>query len=96
MSGRYRGAGAARTVMLVADVLAGVLGLWIVLYLLDANPSNDFAHAVRQAADWLSTWARDLFTPSQGWLRTLLNYGIPAVVYLAVGHAVAGWLRRAD
>lgn len=96
MSGRYRGAGAARAVMLVADVLAGVLGLWIALSLLGANPSNDLAHAVHEVADWLSTWARDLFAPSQDWLRTLLNYGIPALAYLLIGHIAAGWLRRVD
>ncbi|MCP2311816.1 hypothetical protein [Kitasatospora paracochleata] len=96
MSGRYRGAGAARAVMLVVDVLAGVLGLWIALSLLGANPSNDLAHTVHEVADWLSTWARDLFAPSQSWLRTLLNYGIPALAYLLVGLVVAGWLRRVD
>ncbi|WP_327066658.1 hypothetical protein OG500_12610 [Kitasatospora sp. NBC_01250] len=95
MDGRYRGAGAARTVMVVTDVVAGILGLWIVLYLLSANPSNDLAHWVHEAADWLGAWAHDLFTPAQGWLRTLLNYGIPALVYLALGHTLARWLRRA-
>ncbi|MFJ4094186.1 hypothetical protein ACIPYS_21615 [Kitasatospora sp. NPDC089913] len=95
MNGRYRGAGTARAVVVLADIVAGILGLWIVLYLLDANPSNDLARWVRGAADWLSTWAHDMFTPSQGWLRTLLNYGIPAVVYLFLGHLAARWLRRA-
>ncbi len=96
MKGRHRGAGTARAVMVLADVVAGILGLWIVLYMLNANPSNDLVRWVRGAADWLSTWARDMFTPSHGWLRTLLNYGIPAVVYLFLGHTAARWLRRAN
>ncbi|WP_042442627.1 membrane protein [Streptacidiphilus jiangxiensis] len=93
MAGRYGSAGAARSIMVVTDVVAGILGLWIVLYVLDANPSNDFAHWVHSAADWLSAWAHDLFTPSEGWLRTLFNYGIPAVLYLFVGHTLAGRLK---
>ncbi|MFE0464028.1 hypothetical protein ACFW1A_32715 [Kitasatospora sp. NPDC058965] len=86
----------ARAVTVVADVVAGILGMWIVLYLLNANPSNDLARWVHGTADWLSTWAHDLFTPSRGWLRTLLNYGIPAAVYLVLGHVAADWLRRLD
>ncbi|PYC78688.1 hypothetical protein C7C46_15420 [Streptomyces tateyamensis] len=94
MNGRYAGPGAARTVILVTDIVAGLLCLWIALYLLNANPSNDLASWVHSAADWLSGWAHDLFTPSQGWLRTLLNYGLPALVYLFLGHLAAGWVRR--
>ncbi|WP_042377326.1 hypothetical protein [Streptacidiphilus melanogenes] len=93
MEGRYSAAGAARGVMIVADVVAGILVLWIVLYVLKANPSNDMAHWIHNAADWLSAWAHDLFTPSEGWLRTLLNYGIPAIAYLLVGHTLASRLR---
>ncbi|RAG81014.1 hypothetical protein DN069_35005 [Streptacidiphilus pinicola] len=96
MSSRYRMVGPARAVAVVADIVAGILALWIVLYLLDANPANDFARWVHDAADWLSTWAHDLFTPSEGWLRTLLNYGIPALAYLVLGHLLAGRLRSLD
>lgn len=79
--------------MVATDVVAFVLVMWIVLYLLNANPSNDLVHWVHGAADWLSPWARDLFTPPQGWLRTLLNYGIPAVTYLLIGHTLASRVR---
>lgn len=96
MTRRYRGADTARAVVILTDIVAGILALWIALDLLNANPSNDLAHWVRTAADWLSTWAHDLFTPSQDWLRTLLNYGIPAVAYLLLGHTAANWLRRVD
>ncbi|WP_236654638.1 hypothetical protein [Streptacidiphilus anmyonensis] len=79
--------------MIVTDVVAGILVLWIVLYVLKANPSNDMAHWIHNAADWLAAWAHDLFTPSEGWLRTLLNYGIPAVAYLLIGHTLASRIR---
>ncbi|MEY9872096.1 hypothetical protein ABH931_001570 [Streptacidiphilus sp. MAP12-33] len=96
MRSRYATAGAARWVLIVTDVVAGILGLWIALYVLDANPSNDLVRWVHGAADWLSAWAHDMFTPREGWLRTLINYGIPAVAYLLLGHALAVRLRRAD
>lgn len=94
MSRHYGGNEAARVVAGVADVAAVILGLWILLYVLDANRANELVSWIHQAADWLSGWSRDLFTPAAGWLRTLLNYGIAAVVYLLIGHAVAGRLRR--
>lgn len=84
----------ARVVAVIADVAALILGVWIVMYLLDANRGNELVGWVHNAANWLSGWSRDLFTPHQGWLRVLLNYGIAAVVYLFVGHLAAGRIRR--
>ncbi|WP_330318864.1 hypothetical protein OG301_02560 [Streptomyces platensis] len=39
-------------------------------------------------------WSHDLFTMDADWLRTVLNYGLPAVVYVCVGHALAARIRR--
>ncbi|MEU7553836.1 hypothetical protein AB0B01_16070 [Streptomyces sp. NPDC044571] len=90
-----RGSGqAARGVALVADVLAFVIVLWIVLYLLDANRSNGLVDFVHDAATWLATWSYDLFTFSTEWVQVVVGYGLAAVVYLFVGHLVAGWLHR--
>ena len=36
-----------------------------------------------------------LFTPDNDKWRTVLNYGLPAVVYLLIAHAVAGRVNRA-
>ncbi|MBY8885144.1 hypothetical protein K7472_09845 [Streptomyces sp. PTM05] len=91
---RYGGSGAARLVAGVADAAALILIVWIVMWFLDANRANDLVNWVHNAADWLSGWSRDLFTPRAGWLRTVLNYGIAAAVYLAVGHFVADRIRR--
>ncbi|EST37195.1 hypothetical protein N566_14320 [Streptomycetaceae bacterium MP113-05] len=82
-------------VAILADILAGIIGLWIVLYLLDANPSNDLVALLRDAAHWLAGWSYDLFPIDADWLRVLVNYGIAAVVYLLVGHGLASRLRRA-
>ncbi|MEU8845982.1 hypothetical protein AB0C70_07025 [Streptomyces sp. NPDC048564] len=86
---------AALTICTIADIAAGLLGLWIVLYLLDANQGNAFVEFVHGSADWLSGWAQDIFTMDTEGLRVLLNYGLPAVLYLLLGHGIAARLNRA-
>ncbi|MBO1333153.1 hypothetical protein [Streptomyces sp. VRA16 Mangrove soil] len=91
----YRGTNeAARVVMVVADVLALILGLWILMYLLDANRGNDLVQFIHHTASWLAGWSHDLFTFDEAWARVVAGYGLAAVVYLFVGHAVANRLRR--
>ncbi|MFG2191391.1 hypothetical protein [Streptomyces sp. NPDC048639] len=94
MSRRTSGNTAARIVVVVADVAAVILGLWILMSLLDANRSNDLVSFVADTAGWLAGWSHDLFTMDTDWVRTVLNYGLPAVVYLLIGHALAGRFRR--
>ncbi|MFG2028807.1 hypothetical protein [Streptomyces sp. NPDC048825] len=86
---------AALAICTMADVAAGVLGLWIVLHLLDANQANPFVEFVRGTADWLSGWAQDIFTMDTEDLRIVLNFGLPAVIYLLLGHGIAARLNRA-
>ncbi|MGP3925425.1 MULTISPECIES: hypothetical protein [unclassified Streptomyces] len=85
---------AAKVVATAADVAAVILGLWILMYVLDANRSNNLVSFVQDAARWLAGWSYDLFTMETDWLRTLLNYGTPAVVYLLAGHALASRMRQ--
>ncbi|MFE0403361.1 hypothetical protein ACFW19_15870 [Streptomyces nigra] len=85
----------ALTICTIADIAAGLLGLWIVLYLLDANQANPFVEFVHGAADWLSGWAQDIFTMDTEGLRTVLNYGLPAAIYLLIGHGIAARINRA-
>ncbi|MET9252863.1 hypothetical protein ACGFZL_00650 [Streptomyces sp. NPDC048182] len=92
---RYHGGSnsAGRAVAVVADILAFIIGLWILMYLLDANRANDLVKFVHDAAAWLAGWSRDLFTFDEEWERVVAGYGLAAVVYLFVGHAIAGRLR---
>jgi hypothetical protein len=94
---RNQGAGrrAALAVCTIADIAAGLLGLWILLFLLDANQGNGFVEFVHGTADWLAGWAQDIFTMETEGLRVLLNYGLPAVIYLLIGHGIAARLNRA-
>ncbi|MGW2638944.1 hypothetical protein [Streptomyces sp. NPDC001348] len=85
----------AVTICTVADIAAGLLGLWIVLYLLDANRANPFVGFVHETAGWLSGWAQDIFTMDTEGLRVVLNYGLPAVIYLLIGHGIAARINRA-
>ncbi|MET9433680.1 hypothetical protein [Streptomyces sp. NPDC006551] len=85
---------AALVIHTLADIAAVFLGLWILLYLLEANQSNVFVGFVKDVADWLGWWSRDIFTMDSDGLRVLLNYGLPAVIYLLVGHGIATRIRR--
>ncbi|MGB8939980.1 MAG: hypothetical protein WCD21_07040 [Streptomyces sp.] len=89
-----RGSTAARVIVIVADVMAIILGLWILMYLLDANRANDLVQFVHDVARWLAGWSHDLFTFDEAWARVVCGYGLAALVYVFIGHAVAGRLRR--
>jgi hypothetical protein len=87
-----RGLGSHRAALIiqtVADVAAGFLVLWILLYLLDANQANVFVGFVEGMAGFLAGWSQDIFTMDTENLRVLLNYGLPALIYLGVGHGLA-------
>ncbi|MGW2763698.1 hypothetical protein [Streptomyces sp. NPDC001275] len=86
---------AALTVCTIADTAAGLLVLWILLFLLDANQANVFVEFVHGTADWLAWWSQDIFTMDTEGLRVVLNYGLPAVMYLLIGHGIAARLNRA-
>jgi hypothetical protein len=91
------GGGSARTALIVhtiADIAAVFLGLWILLYLLEANQANPFVEFVKGVADWLAWWAQDIFTMDSEGLRVFLNYGLPAAIYLLVGHGISARIRR--
>jgi hypothetical protein len=96
MSPRYRSStsGAGAVIAGVADVMALILGLWILMYLLDANQGNALVEFVHHAARWLAGWSRDLFTFDEQWARVVAGYGLAAVVYLFIGHAVARRMQR--
>lgn len=79
---------------LVADLLAAVIVIWIVLYLLDANRANEVVAWFHDAATWLAGWSYDLFTFDEEWARVVFGYGLAALVYLVAGHALARFLAR--
>lgn len=98
--GRTEGHGepaSQRTALIVhtiADVAAAFLGLYIVLHLLEANQANIFVQFVEGVAGWLAAWSQDIFTMENEHVRFALNYGLPAAVYLFIGHGIAAKIRR--
>ncbi|WP_031226252.1 hypothetical protein [Streptomyces roseochromogenus] len=97
MTRRYLSYGAnpaGRVIAAVSNVMALIIGLWILLFLLDANRSNGVVRFVHDAATWLAGWAQGIFTFDQEWARVVADYGLAAVVYLFVGHAIANWAHR--
>ena len=96
---RYAGAAIARAslaraVILLTGAAALVLVLAIVLTVLEANRSNDFVQLVRDAAGILAGPFDGLFTLDSNKAEKAVNWGIAAVVWLALGRLVARLLLR--
>ncbi|NUR58092.1 MAG: hypothetical protein HOV87_05255 [Catenulispora sp.] len=81
----YRSRAPGDLIFLAAVIIAIIIVAHIVFVLLDANPGNDIVHTDADWAAWFATWFLDLFTPDDHKLNIVLNYGIAAVFYLAVG-----------
>ncbi|QMU68327.1 hypothetical protein [Streptacidiphilus sp. P02-A3a] len=87
--------GITRLIAIVANLAALILIVWIVLYLFDTSTGNSFVHWIQQASDWLATWSKNLFNGVHNdKVRTLLAFGLPAVVYALVGNALHQGARR--
>ncbi|WP_031487285.1 hypothetical protein [Streptomyces bicolor] len=92
---QHRARRTALAIHTIADVAAGILILWILLHLLGANEANVFVEFVHGTADWLAWWSQDIFTMDTEGVRVLLNYGLPALLYLLLGHGISARLNRA-
>jgi hypothetical protein len=88
MAGRALGA-LASLVRIVTVVFAAILVIHVVLVVASANPANGVAQSIAAAANHLTLGLGDLFAPSSPSLAVILNYGLPAVVWLIVGIIVA-------
>src|SRR5688500_10230455 len=96
---RYAGAAVARAslaraVILLTSAIALVLILGIELTLLEAHPSHDIAQVVRGAGGVLAGPFDDLFKLDSNKAEYAVNWGIAAVVWLAIGRLVARVLLR--
>jgi hypothetical protein len=96
---RYAGAAVARAslaraVIVLTGAIALVLILGIVLTVLEANRSNDIVQLVRDAAGVLAGPFDNLFKLDSNKAERAVNWGIAAVVWLALGRLVARLLLR--
>jgi hypothetical protein len=84
----------ARLVTLVAAAVAAIIFVGILLVVLGANESNSLVKALMDAARWLAGPFRNLFTFDNHKTTIAVNWGIAAVVYLAVGRLIARVIAR--
>ena len=82
-------------VALIGSIAAAIIVLGIVLVVLKANPHNAVVQDVHDAAKALVGPFDGMFTITDHRLEIAVNWGIAAVVWLAVSRLVAGMLRRA-
>ena len=84
----------ARLITTAAAVVAAIIVLAIVLRLLGASESNGLVDAVHQAGSWLSSPFHGLFSPNDGDLRMVVNWGLAALVYLVIARIIARVVAR--
>jgi hypothetical protein len=85
----------ARIVRLAASLVALLIVVAIVLRLAGANGANTIVRDIHDAAGTLVGPFKNVFTIKNGKEAMVLNWGLAAVIYLIVGHALASFLARA-
>jgi hypothetical protein len=84
----------ARAVIMITGVIALLLVVAILLVVLEATRSNELVQFVRDAASLLAGPFDDLFTLDSNKAERAVNWGLAAVVWVALGRLVAGLLLR--
>jgi hypothetical protein len=84
----------ARILMAIARLVAAALVIGIVLVVLEANRSNEIVDAALDVARFLAGPFRDVFDLSDRKVEVAVNYGLAAVVYVAVASVIARLLVR--
>lgn len=84
----------ARLIWLIAVLVALVIVAGIVLIVLKANPGNSVVSTVHDAAKFLVGPFDGIFKPHDHRLAIAINWGIAAIVYLAVARLIVALLRR--
>jgi amino acid transporter len=81
---------------IIGMAIVGVLVVFIVLTLLDANPDNGLTRIVTDLADTFSLGLGNLFQPEEPKVGVVLNYGTAAVIWFAITTVVVRLVRRAS
>jgi len=75
----------SRVVSAIFGIIALILVLHIVFVLVGVNTDNGLVNAVKDLASTLAWGFKDLFSNANAKLEVFLNYGLAALVYLAIG-----------
>ena len=84
----------ARLLRTVAGLVAAVIVAAILLKVFSANPHNVIVSDIHDAGRWLATPFNNLFHPKNGNVALAVNWGLAALVYLVIGHALATLIAR--
>ncbi|MEO3874524.1 hypothetical protein ABGB18_37520 [Nonomuraea sp. B12E4] len=87
--------GAAYVVRVAARMAALSVLLYAVFTVFRANPANIWYQFVESLAASLSLGLANLFQLADPRWTTLVNYGLAAIVWLVLGSALSGLIRRA-
>jgi hypothetical protein len=84
----------ARLIRTIAAVVAAIIVAAILLRVLGANPHNTVVTDVHDAGAWLVGPFKSIFSVGDAKASMAVNWGIAAVVYLAVAHLLASLILR--
>jgi hypothetical protein len=84
----------ARVLNTIGLAIVGVIAAYILLTLLEANPDNTVAILVRQLAEYFNLGLANLFLLDDPRWMIGLNYGVAALIWLAITTVVVRLVRR--
>lgn len=84
----------ARVIRMLASLAAALIVVGILLFVFGANSHNGIVSDIHSAAAWIVGPFKGIFSIGGKKANLALNWGIAAVVYLAVGHLIASMLAR--
>jgi hypothetical protein len=79
----------ARVVRIVVAIVASIIAAGILLFVLEANPTNSVVSAVHDTAHTLVGPFDDMFSFHSAHVAIAVNWGIAALVYLVLGGLIA-------
>ena len=79
----------ARVVALIGSIVAGIIAVGILLVIFDADQHTDVVNWLVDAARWLTGPFHGLFDVKAHHWEVLVNWGLAAIVYLAISRVVA-------
>ncbi|MFC6882753.1 hypothetical protein [Actinomadura yumaensis] len=84
----------AGVISVITTIVVLVLAAHIVFVAFEANTSNDLVTWIGDRATDLAWQFKDVFQPDDRKVEVAVNYGLAAVVYLAIGRVLVALVRR--
>jgi hypothetical protein len=79
----------ASVIRILTVIFAAILVVHVILAVAGANPANGITVFFSDMANNLTLGIGDLFLPASESLRIILNYGLAAIVWIAIGIIVS-------